>query len=546
MSIRSGATRWLVAAFVSILPVLISPAKAQDNTPDPGAFGNGPAGGLFPGASSNLDETLGTSLRYSFSFSEKEPSGPTLSEEASGLTALASTVVVTGDSTLIAPVINDIEAALMRICKRIDEEVEVNKTLTEYWQVTNYYQDLYLKSSVGIANEFSANPLAAKGTNWSFDKVEAYRALAQRWSDEFYRSYGLMDASDKKLRRLRQDKEALKPVLQDLRKRLEQQLLDKKNPMPPAEPDPAAETVRLIQKLIEIIERYQKFHADRLANIGPFIDVVRQAPPDFGDFIQLSIDLGPPAAVRQPNIPVRETRTTVKIADSPTLVIAGVIKEKDEEDQTPGILSILPRWFISGGIGVNVPLDDIELDPFSQAEQRNPNFGGMLEVGGLHPLDNGYNLLYGLRALFNQTDNTRLINLGAPGFQNNNGETKYYGVLPFVGLSFPVSGPWFGEVTGGVGWGHQDFRLVTGGVTVASASGDGWLGQGSIGVKRYLTGCLLIGVTGYLTAMQGIDGATNTAVPFRTGGLTDLAILSVLSYQFGKHVVARSTESSCR
>lgn len=188
-------------------------------------------------------------------------------------------------------------------------------------------------------------------------------------------------------------------------------------------------------------------------------------------------------------------------------------------------------FVLKGGLGVNLPAGDSALDPFNQAIARDPGFAARLSGGVVWPdalgsVDVGLDLV----GIYGRTNNDELRNLGGGGV-NISGSTQYVGLLPFLSLEFPIF-DWSAFVGGGFGVGHQWMDLTVGGVSQATASGTGWVGQLGGGVWAPLGRCTDVGIEGYYTIFDDIDGRTAGGTPFELDGAEDITIMLSLRQKF--------------
>ena len=202
--------------------------------------------------------------------------------------------------------------------------------------------------------------------------------------------------------------------------------------------------------------------------------------------------------------------------------------------RTQQLLHTPPSAYMRLGFGMTIPTDDVVLDPFNQAAGLDGGPAGLFEIGlNWQPSNFDVRFFTGFQGGFFNADVDSFRNLLVAGSAvAASGNADFRTVLAILGIQWLIGDRWAAEASVGLGRGWLDFDLLTGGGS-ASASGGALAGQFGIGVERFVAKCLAIGMTAYLTRMNGISGETGTGVPFTTGSITSLALMGVLSYKLG-------------
>ncbi len=201
-----------------------------------------------------------------------------------------------------------------------------------------------------------------------------------------------------------------------------------------------------------------------------------------------------------------------------------------------------PGLYVKGGLGGTIPFDDLVLEDFNQSAVLGSNRAILGEVGISWPTDFNIRFMTGFRSASLHTDVEALRNFLIPGPTTAAiGSADLLLLLAILGAEFDLWGQWMAEANVGVGRGWLDFDLTTAGGN-ASANDGAFAGQLGVGVQRFVTNCLSIGMTGYLTWLNGVSGQTGSGTHFQTGPFTSLALVAAATYRLGGF----SSGSSCR
>lgn len=218
-------------------------------------------------------------------------------------------------------------------------------------------------------------------------------------------------------------------------------------------------------------------------------------------------------------------------------------KFRDAPDSQPPPVQAKQDFLITLeiGAGVSVPTHKGDLGAINQRLDLEPGLAARFGVGGMWlNAFGGAHVSLSLVGIVGETDADVLSGVVGPGSLNVSGAHLYYGIMPFVGLEWPLGDTVNIRIGGGIGVAHQRLDATSAGAKVVSARGTSLLAQIGGGARFRIAECMDAGLDVFATYLDGVRGTGIAGAPVSLGGAWDVAVYGSIRVGFAPDHGVRS------